>query len=149
MRVFIIVLMICCLTNLLRASVPQQISYQGQLTNPSGSPLDTSVAMTFRLYTDSTAGSLLWMETRPSVNVIHGLFNVRLGQVTPLTDPVLNQNHLWLGISAGSDGEMRPRTRLVSVAYSYRVGTLDSALGGTIIGDVNVHGKGMRGPESS
>jgi len=134
MRVVIMFLAFTCVINVLTASVPQQISYQGQLTNPSGSPLDTSVAMTFRLYTDSTAGSLLWTEARPSVNVVHGLFNVRLGQVTPLTDPVLNQYQLWLGISTGNDGEMTPRTRLVSVAYSYRVGTVDSAAGGTIAG---------------
>jgi hypothetical protein len=123
------------------AAVPQQINYQGYLTDTSGSPLDTTVAMTFKLYTDSTAGTLLWTEIRPSVNVTDGLFNVRLGQVATLPDSVLNRSQVWLGIAVGGDPEMTPRTRMVSVGYSYRVGTVDGASGGTIPGDVTIAGK--------
>src|SRR5262245_58018008 len=101
-------------------AVPQQLNYQGQLTSPSGTPLDTTVSMTFKLYTDSTAGSLLWTESRPSIVVTDGLFNVRLGQLTALTDVILNQSPVWLGITIGGDTETAPRTRIVSTAYSYR-----------------------------
>ncbi|MBM3324384.1 MAG: hypothetical protein FJY66_01815 [Calditrichaeota bacterium] len=123
------------------AAVPQQLNYQGYLTNPSGSPLDTTVAMTFKLYTDSLAGSLLWTETRPSVTVTDGLFNVRLGQITSLGDAVFNNAQVWLGITVGNNSEMTPRSRIVSVGYSYRVGTVDGASGGTISSDVNVSGR--------
>jgi hypothetical protein len=119
-------------------AVPQQINYQGYLTNTSGNALDTTVAMTFKLYTDSLAGSLLWTETRPSVTVTDGLFNVRLGQVTSLSDAVFNNAQVWLGITVGSNSEMTPRSRIVSVGYSYRVGTVDGATGGTITGKLNV-----------
>jgi hypothetical protein len=123
------------------AAVPQQINYQGCLTNTGGSPLDTTVAMTFKLYTDSLAGSLLWTETRPLVTVTDGLFNVRLGQGTSLEDNVFNNAQVWLGITVGDNSEMSPRSRIVSVGYSYRVGTVDGASGGTVTGDVNIVGK--------
>jgi hypothetical protein len=119
-----------------QATVPQQINYQGLLTNTSGSPLDTTVSMTFILYTDSTAGTLLWTETRPSVTIAEGLFEVRLGQLTALNDNVLNNAQLWLGIAVGGDPEMTPRSRIVSVGYAYRVGTVDGASGGTISSDL-------------
>ena len=127
------------------AAVPQQINYQGYLTNTGGNALDTTVAMTFKLYTDSTAGSLLWTETRPSITVTDGLFNVRLGQITALGDNVFNNAQVWLGITVGDNSEMTPRSRIVSVGYSYRVGTVDGASGGTITGDVNIVGKGNIG----
>jgi hypothetical protein len=121
------------------ASVPQQINYQGFLTTPTGTPLDTTVAITFKLYSDSIAISpVLWAENHPSVTVAGGLFNVRLGQLTALGDTILSNSQLWLGIAIGSDFEMTPRTRVVSVGYSYRVGTVDGASGGTISGKLNV-----------
>jgi len=123
------------------AAIPQQINYQGYLANSAGTPLDTTIAMTFKFYTDSTSGTLLWTETRPSATVTEGLFNVRLGQLATLPDSVLNRSQVWLGIAVGGDPEMTPRTRMVSVGYSYRVGTVDGATGGTISGDVTIAGK--------
>ena len=122
-------------------AIPQQINYQGHLTNSANVPLDTTVSMTFKLYTDSTAGTLLWTEARPSVTVTSGLFSVRLGQLTALTNTMLNNAQVWLGITIGADAELAPRSRIVSVGYSYRVGTVDGASGGTITGDVNITGK--------
>ncbi len=119
-------------------AVPQLISYQGYLTNPDGSPLDTTVAMVFKLYTDSTAGTLLWTEMRPAVSVADGNFYVRLGQIIPIPDAILSLVQVWLGVTAGNDTEMTPRNRLVSVPYSYRVGTVDGASGGTLSGKLNV-----------
>ena len=54
---------------------------------------------------------------------------------------IINQTELWLGTTVGADAEMTPRTRIVSVGYSYRVGTVDGARGGAILGDVIVTGK--------
>jgi hypothetical protein len=137
---FSIALVFFCTLSALGA-VPQQINYQGYLTDTDGNALDTTVAMTFILHTDSLAGSLLWTETRPSVTVSDGLFNVRLGQLTALDDAVFNNPEVWLSITVGDNSEMAPRSRIVSVGYSYRVGTVDRASGGTISGDVNIVGK--------
>ena len=117
-------------------AVPQLINYQGQLASPSGTPLDTTVSITFTIYDAFTGGTNLWTETQPSVAVENGLFAVQLGSVTALND--LFTANRWLGIAVGNDTEMLPRQPIVSVAHSYRVGTVDGASGGTISGKLNV-----------
>ena len=121
-------------------AIPQQINYQGSLTSSTGAALDTTVAMTFKLYSDTTQPAL-WTETRAAVTVQNGLFNVKLGEFTGLTDAILNNPQVWLGIAVGGDAEMTPRARIVSVGYAYRVGTVDGATGGTITGDVMINNK--------
>jgi hypothetical protein len=123
------------------AAVPQTISYQGRLTSSSGDPLDTTVSITFTIYDDSTLGNSKWTETHPSVTVTDGLFNVILGAgipAVPIHDSVFNQPDRYLGIQVGSDPELAPRTRLVSVGYSHRVSTVDGSTGGIISGDIDI-----------
>ncbi|MCD6418851.1 hypothetical protein J7M00_08735, partial [bacterium] len=60
-------------------AVPQQINYQGKVTNSSGVGLNGSYTMVFRLYTVPIGGTALWSETNPSVSVEKGLFDVVLG----------------------------------------------------------------------
>jgi hypothetical protein len=117
-------------------AVPQLINYQGYLTRTDGTPLDTTVAMSFRIFGMSNGGNMLWMETHPAVVVTDGLFQVLLGSVTPLSD--LFDANRWLEIQVGSDFEMTPRQQIVSVAHAYRVGTVDGASGGTVSGKLNV-----------
>ncbi len=120
-------------------AIPQQVNYQGQLTSNSGLPLDTTVAMTFKLYNGSGGGAtLLWTESHPSIVVSAGLFNHALGSLTAFNDTLLGGAEVWLGVTVGNNTEMTPRARIVSVGYSYRVGTVDGASGGTISGKLNV-----------
>ncbi len=134
------------------AGVPQMINYQGRLTDSTGSPLDTNVAMTFRIYRSFTGGDSVWSETHASVAVQSGLFNVILGSTNPISDTVFNDTVRYLGITVGSDQELTQRTRLVSVSYSQRVSTVDGASGGVISGDVSIQsdlsvsGKATIGP---
>jgi hypothetical protein len=120
-------------------AIPQLINYQGQLTSTSGSPLDTTVAMTFTIYDAVAGGTNLWTETHPSVTVAAGLFYVQLGSVTALAD--LFSANRWLGVTVGNNTEMTRRTQMVSVAHAYRVGTVDGASGGTITSDLIVNNR--------
>ncbi len=120
-------------------AIPRLVNYQGQLTSPTGTPLDTTVAMTFNIWPTPTGGVSVWTETHPAVSVTNGLFNVQLGSITTLTD-IFSVNR-WLGITIQDDPEMTPREQLLSVAHAYRVGTVDGASGGTISGNVNIAGK--------
>ncbi|MBK6766733.1 MAG: tail fiber domain-containing protein [bacterium] len=120
-------------------AIPHLINYQGYLTAPDGTPLDTTVAMNFRIYGMANGGDMLWMEAHPSVAVARGVFEVRLGSVTTLSD--LFSDNRWLEIQIGNDLEMTPREQIVSVAHAYRAGTVDGAEGGSITGDINVTGK--------
>ena len=117
-------------------AIPQLINYQGQLTAPDGTSLDTTVSITFRILDAPAGGTNLWTETHPLVTVTGGLFHVKLGSVTPLSD--LFAANRWLGITVGNNTEMVPRQQIVSVAHAYRVGTVDGASGGTISGKLNV-----------
>jgi hypothetical protein len=68
-------------------AVPLLINYQGQLTAPDGTPLDTTVSITFAIYNDPGGGGVtLWTETHPSVTVQNGLFHVPLGFIMPIED---------------------------------------------------------------
>ena len=69
------------------AAPPQTINYQGYLTNAGGTPVNSTVGMTFKLYNAASAGALLHTELQPSVTVTNGNFNVLLGSPTPIPLP--------------------------------------------------------------
>jgi len=106
------------------AAVPQTMNYQGYLTNQSGVPLNAPVSVTFALYDVATGGTALWTETQGSVTVSNGIFNVVLGNGTPMTIPFDAQ--YWLGVKVGGDAEMTPRRQLTSVGYAFRASVADS-----------------------
>lgn len=84
------------------------IPYQGTLVDQNDSPVDGTVSMTFRLYTDPTGGTALWEETQ-SIEVNNGLFNAYLGSITPFSASMWEQPDLYLGIQISGDTEMMPR----------------------------------------
>ncbi len=134
MKALVFIIMLALASAVL--AVPQLINYQGELTDPSGTPLDTTVAMTFKIYGVSNGGSAIWTETHPSVAVVSGLFDVSLGSITGLFD-TFSANR-WLGVTVGSNSEMTPREQIVSVAHAFRVGTVDGSSGGVISGKLNI-----------
>ncbi len=91
------------------------ISYQGNLTDSDGQPINETVPMTFKLYPAPTGGTPIWTEARTGANAVpvtDGLFTVLLGSVTPIDVNLFQQQGLWLGISVNGDAEMTPRERL-------------------------------------
>ena len=107
------------------ATAPQTLNYQGFLTSPGGTPVNTQVVMTFRLYNVSSGGTALYMETQPSVNVTNGGFNAIIGTVTPITLPF--DVPYWLTVAVNSDAEMSPRQPLASGAYAFHASTATTA----------------------
>ncbi|MBK6766738.1 MAG: hypothetical protein IPG71_10595 [bacterium] len=116
-------------------AVPPYISYQGYLTSPEGTPLDTTVAMTFKFY--GNFWELLWEENHPAVTVTDGYFNVTLGNDVFLTDSVFASGIAMLQVTVGSDSPMTPGTYSQSVPYAFRTGTVDGAIGGTLTGSLS------------
>ena len=110
---------LCC--GSVRAAVPHQINYQGYLTNPGGTPVNTSVSMTFKLWDQLTNGNVLHTETQ-SVTVTNGVFNVVLG-----TAATLNAQFdipYFLGVTVAPDVvEMAPRQAVVASPYAIRSAT--------------------------
>jgi len=100
------------------AQVAYPITYQGRLTDGSGSPVaNQAVNITFRLYGQSSGGTAVFTQTRAVTTTAEGLFTTEL-----LIDPPLGVNDLsslWLGVQVGGDGEMTPRQRVGGAAYAF------------------------------
>lgn len=106
------------------ADLNQTMSYQGQLTDSSGNPLNGNYNLRFYLYTALSGGTQIWYEGHNNVPVTNGLFNVILGASTnPATFPVklaMRDNYfLEIRVYNGATWEtMSPRHSLVCSAYA-------------------------------
>lgn len=109
------------------AEVPHLLTYQGRITDDSGTPLEGSHSLTFRIYDDPTGGTTLWTETHVGVTVSNGLFEVVLGSIETIESSVFSNQPRWLGIRVGLGAELVPRTPIVAVAYAYRAEHADTA----------------------
>jgi len=136
MKQFKISLLIACLISLIplpAMAVPDTVSYQGYLTDPSGSPVDGSVSVTFALYDSAAAITASWAETQ-TVAVSKGLFQVQLGSVGGGGfSSNLFDIPMWLGIQVGTDLEMTPRQPLTSAGYALKAEDADSVSGKTAV----------------
>jgi hypothetical protein len=122
-----ITISVLVLAAVVSADVPHLLNYQGRITNDSGTPLDGSHALTFRIYDDSTGGTTLWTETHDTVTVADGLFNVVLGSVVTIESSIFSSQPRWLGIQVDPGPELAPRTQIIAVAYAYRAEHADTA----------------------
>lgn len=112
------------------SQIPQQLRYQGVLTDPTNAPLTGAYALTFRLYATPVGGAPLWTETQADVPVDDGLFGVLLGSLTSLALPF--DQPYWLSIEVGTDGEMTPRQPLASVPTARRADVADAITPGAL-----------------
>ncbi len=98
-----------------QAGIPHQISYQGNLYDSGGNPLNGIYTGTFAIYDSEEGGSSLWTETQ-TIAVEQGLFQILLGETTDI--PLNFDGVKWLEISI--DGEtLAPRQQLTSVGQAF------------------------------
>jgi hypothetical protein len=107
--------------------VPFYLNYQGRLNDKDGNPIEGTYTMTFTLYADEVGAARVWAEMQ-DVTVVKGMFHVLLGTLTPL-DLAFDRPY-WLGVKVGTDPEMRPLTRVVSVPYAFRAQDAYTVSGG-------------------
>ena len=118
----------------LRAQVPQQINYQGTLSLAGGVQApDSTYTVRFALYNNTVGGTALWEERR-EIALRGGVFDVILGERTPLDLPF--DRAYWLGLTVEPESEMSPRIALTAVPYSYRTRAVeDGSVTGASIAD--------------
>lgn len=109
-----------------KLSIPQQINYQGYLTDAEGNQVDGVLEMIFSIWDAATGGAQLWSETQSSVVVTNGLFNVLLGSVNPIPMAIFTGAPRWLQTQVGTEVLMSRKT-IVSVAYVFRALVADNA----------------------
>ncbi len=105
------------------AAIPEKMNYQGVLLDGAGSPVaDGTYVLTFQIYDVDTGGVPLWGEAQV-IPVADGIFDVLLGEVTPM---FLQFNvPYWLGISVDGGDELTPRTELTTAPYAFRAAYAD------------------------
>lgn len=127
LRVAVSICLVVLAVSSTNAEVPSLVNYQGRLTDLDGSPLDTTVAITFFLYGDSSGGSALWSETHPDVVTTDGLFSVLLGSISAMSPDLFNGGTRYLAMQLGGGPESDPRMPIVSVGYAFRAVNADTA----------------------
>ncbi len=118
------------------AQVPETLTYQGQLADSSGQPVDDTVEVTFRIYDASSGGSEIWTETQATIDVNGGYLSATLGDSEPLLD-AFDGSQRWLEVAI-NDQTMAPRTELDTVPYALRAASASDAdtLGGMTVNDI-------------
>ena len=113
------------------AAVPQQITYQGYLTDDVGDPVaDGTYSIQFAIYSAPVDGKEFWNSGFQNVEVTNGLFTVELGDsnMTPIPHDLYTDTSLYLGITIDGEKEMTPLIRLNTVPYAYQSLRADTAL---------------------
>jgi site-specific recombinase XerD len=103
------------------------ISFQGRLSDASGSPITKDSLVRFAIYKSPTASgaALLWQETQHLDPDLDGNFKTVLGKSNPISQELfVNHPELFLGISVGAEAELTPRHPLASVGLSRSAATL-------------------------
>ncbi|MFH1724404.1 MAG: hypothetical protein ABII00_07260 [Elusimicrobiota bacterium] len=100
-----------------RAEVPSLIPYQGRLSDASGAPVQGLRDITFRIYDAEVLGNKLWEETQQNVQILRGLFSVRLGAANGWSPAIFAGGDSFLEIEIGGSA-FTPRKRLVAVPYA-------------------------------
>ncbi|MBU1729541.1 MAG: hypothetical protein KKH64_06240, partial [Candidatus Margulisbacteria bacterium] len=104
-------------------AIPKLLSYQGKLTDSSGSPASGTKTMVFKIYTSATGGTALWTETQSVDVATDGIYNVTLGSTTAINLDFTD--NYYLGVTVGTDSEMTPRKQITSAPYAFNADTVD------------------------
>jgi hypothetical protein len=114
-----IIFFIIASSQCLNAQIPETLSFQGILTDSSGTVKPDGVyLLTFRLYSAEEGGAPLWLEQN-SIEVINGLFSHNLGSMNNFLPDVKFDKPYWLTLEISNESELTPRIPLTSSAYSF------------------------------
>ncbi len=103
-------------------AVPVDVNYQGRLLDTVGNPINGTVPVAVTVWTDLSAGDLVFTQEIGSVMVENGLYDFVWGGAG-LGD-VLTNDFCWFQVHV--NGEiLSPRHRLVAVPYAVRAGVAD------------------------
>ena len=118
------------------AQIPQEVSYQGYITDSSGKGINGTVPVQFSLYNVEEGGTPIWTESQ-DITINNGIFTVRLGQENPLN--IEFDQPIYLGIKLAPDNEMMPRRPLTSVPFALNADKLDGKDASEIISSTIIH----------
>ncbi len=114
-------------SSLATAAVPQLISYQGQITTSTGTPVaDGAYLIKFQIYDTAVGGVALWNSNYQNVQVTNGVYTYILGKDLPFPNGLFAGGNRWLGVTIGVDPEMTPRQQMIATGYAFVSQNADS-----------------------
>ena len=137
LKTFTIITAICLGIGTAHAAITKQIAYQGVLKDGTGNYTGT-VDVTVNIYAVS-GGASVYTEAHSGVAVANGLFDIKIGSVTPLGLDFADAHEL--GVTIGSDPEMTPRVPLLSAPTAINAAGVNIDGGAIALG----HPLGMSG----
>ena len=127
MKIFLTFLLISLNVQIMIAGVDGVFTYQGQLLNHFGNPIDSTIQMEFTLYNHPILDNDLWKEVH-EITPKSGWFTVSLGSKIPFTIDFTQS--LWLGMRIIGENELKPRIQLTAVPLALHSIIADSLKGG-------------------
>lgn len=113
------------LTTPLGAQIPDEIHYQGRLTDSLGDPVNGVVQFTVRIYDLPTGGKALYEELVGKVGVVDGVYSFSFGPEGTGTSAgvevfsILDAAECWLALVVNG-AEADTRTRILAVPYAMK-----------------------------
>jgi hypothetical protein len=109
-------------------TVPPEMNFQGLLVDSADQPLEGNQDLTFRIFDQTTGGTLKWGPQTKAVVVYQGQFNTVLGPTDeggrPLIDAFMEPS-CFLEIQAGSNTPIQPRQQILSAPFALNSTLLD------------------------
>lgn len=130
------------------AAVPPLINYQAYLTDDGGTPLMGTADLEFAIYDSSATGTVLWLESHPSVSIDEGVISVVLGSVVAIDPSIFETGNCWLETRVDAV-PVTPRRPFVSVPYALRAQVAETALTGGGDGAWVVDGANVYRPDGN
>ena len=112
-------------------SFPSYLNYQGKLADAGGNPLSGAFSFEFKLYNQSSGGTLLFDDATYAgahdLNISNGVYSVQIGSMTPGGIPadVFFHPEVWLEVSVSGGASLlgaetlSPRERLTTSPFSF------------------------------
>ena len=122
---------------------PYEITYQGRITDQSGTPLSAPVNLEIRFFDAETAGSeLISVEFYPNIALdSNGVFSLPLGLSDAQYESLLTgTGDVWLEVKDVTNNTIFPRQKLTAVPFARKVPVDGSTIGYSNSGELQVEG---------
>jgi cysteine-rich repeat protein len=135
MRSILLFLGITLCATTAQAEVPQELNYNGFLTNAIGEAVHCPDAIqctdnygfAFSLYADEDSTQVLWQESHFVVPIYSGSFMIPLGSINGLSEEVLFEAR-YVGININGGVELMPRQAIASAPFALLAQTAENSL---------------------
>ncbi len=105
-----------------QAGPPDLMNYQGRLVDTNGDPVNGTVSVVVRIFTQASGGTEIWEQNVGNVDVAGGMYTLQFGDAGLIG--AFNNAETWLELEVNSE-TLSPRHRLSSVPYALRAAVAD------------------------